>query len=89
MRKYNKNQEYQYEVKRFTRRSSIGFASELIIAVAAIVLFVLTENMRLPMVLIDSYTPAMLVLLLACWIVDVRLMRYRDEDPEEAEAQAA
>ena len=89
MRKYNKNQEYQYEVKRFTRRSSIGFASELIIAVAAIVLFVLTENMRLPMILIDSYTPAMLVLLLACWIVDVRLMRYRDEDPEEAEAQAA
>ena len=42
------------------------------------------------MVLIDRWTPLMIVLLLIEWLLDVRLIRYRDKvlaDEEEAERQ--
>ena len=42
----------------------------------------------MPMVLIDRWTPLMLIILIVCWIVDVRLMRYREKvqaDGEEEE----
>ncbi len=68
-----------YRVKEFARRFRCGFALEVIDVIAAVVAFILTEDMRLPMILIDKWTPLMLLLLLICWIVDVRLMRYRDK----------
>ena len=77
-----------YRVERFRRRFWSGIALELVFVVLAIVAFLLTENMRLPMVLIDRFTPLMLLLLLIVWILDVRLIRYRDKvqaDEEEAE----
>ena len=63
---------------------------EFAAVVLAGVVFYLTEDMRLPMVLIDKWTPLMILLLALCWIVDIRLARYRsgvlaDEEEEMAE----
>lgn len=55
----------------------------MIDTIAAIVAFILTEDMRLPMVLIDRWTPLMLLLLAVCWVADVLLLRYREEEQEE------
>ncbi|MBR0206686.1 MAG: sortase [Clostridia bacterium] len=77
-----------YKLKRFKRRFRWGLVLELIFAVLALVAFILTEDMRLPMVLIDKWTPLMIVLMMIVWVLDVRLIRYRDKvlaDEEEAE----
>ena len=77
-----------YRVKRFKRRFRTGVGLELIVAVLAVIAFLLTENMRLPMVLIDRYTPLMLLLMAIVWTLDVSLIRYRGKvmaDEEEAE----
>ncbi len=79
-----------YRIKRFTRRFRIGMVLELADVVLAAVIFYFTEDMRLPMVLIDKWTPLMILLLALCWIVDIRLARYRskvlaDEEEEIAE----
>ena len=77
-----------YKVKRFKRRFSLGMVLELIFGALALVAFIPTENMRLPMVLIDRWTPLMILLLLIVWLLDVRLIRYRNKvlaDEEEAE----
>ena len=73
-----------YQVKKFRRRFSLGLLIEVIITVIAIVAFVLTENMSLPMILIDKWTPVMLALLAGCWGADVALIRYRNDRPAEA-----
>ena len=81
-----------YRAKRFRSRFSLGVALELVFAVSALVVFLFTENMRLPMVLIDRWTPLMIVLLLIVWVLDVRFIRYRGKvlaDEEEAERQRA
>ena len=83
----NAVEELYYHVTVFARRFRLGFGLELVDVIAAIVAFVLTEDMRLPMVLIDKWTPLMLILLLICWVLDVRLMRYRDEVRAEEEAE--
>ena len=44
--------------------------------------------MRLPMVLIDKWTPLMLILLAICWIIDIRLARYREKAVEEEREEA-
>lgn len=81
-----------YQVHHFLRRFRAGIGVELIDTVLAIVAFILTEDMRAPMVLIDQWTPLMIILLGVCWIVDVRLVRYRGkslaEEEEELRKQA-
>ena len=83
----NAVEELYYHVTVFARRFRLGFGLELVDVIAAIVAFVLTEDMRLPMVLIDKWTPLMLILLLICWVLDVRLMRYREETPAEEDTE--
>ena len=81
-------EELFYKVKRFLRRFRWGLFLELIFAVLAVIAFLLTEDMRLPMVLIDRWTPLMIVLMFIVWLLDVRLIRYREKvlaDEEEAE----
>ena len=77
-----------YHVTEFVKRFRLGFGLELADVIVAIIAFILTEDMRLPMVLIDKWTPLMLILLVICWALDVRLMRYRDEAPAEEEEKA-
>lgn len=74
-----------YHVRKFARRFYVGFGLEIVNVAAAIIAFILTEDMRLPMVLIDRWTPLMIVLMLLCWGLDVRLMRYRDKVTAEEE----
>jgi DNA-directed RNA polymerase subunit F len=82
-------EELYYHLQKFKRRFRIGFITETIVAIVALILFILTEDMRLPMVLIDMWTPAMIILLAVTWIIDVRFVRYRDDvigrDEEELE----
>ncbi len=81
-----------YHISKFTRRFRAGLAIELIISALAVITFLLTEDMRLPMVLIDRWTPLMIALMLLCWTTDVWLVRYRDSmkaDEEEKELAAA
>ena len=72
-----------YEDRVFRRRFTIGTIVEIVLAICALILFILTEDMRLPMILIDSWTPFMILFLVATWLVDVRLARYRKPEPEE------
>ena len=68
-----------YQVKQFLRRFRVGVCAELLVAALAAVAFFLTEDMRLPMALIDKWTPLMLAFLAVCWVVDIRLARYRGD----------
>ena len=56
------------EDEKYTKRFWIGFIFEFIFTVIALILFILAEDMRLPMVLIDEWTIFMLLLLLIVWI---------------------
>ena len=75
--------DFRFQVKKFRRRLRLGVILEAVTTVVAIVVFLLTEDIRLPMVLIDRWTPLMLLILLITWIIDLRLARYREDDPQE------
>ena len=80
-----------YHIPKFTKRFLSGLGLELVISVLAVIAFILTEDMRLPMILVDRWTPLMIVLMLLCWTVDVWLTRYRDKleaDEEETPTTA-
>ena len=81
-----------YQVKKFIRRFRIGLLIEVIDVILAVLTFIWTENLRTPMVLIDRWTPLMILFFAICWFVDVRLARYRgevlaEEEEEELEQQ--
>ena len=78
-----------YAWKKFRRRMYIGLILELLVSILAIIVFILTEDMRLPMVLIDKWTLLAIIFLLICWVVDVRLIRYRNKKEAENEETAA
>ena len=77
------NEDNIYRIKKFVKRFRIGLVLEIVICVVAVIAFILTEDIRLPMVLIDRWTPLMILLLLLCWITDVRLVRYRNKEERE------
>ncbi len=87
------NEEFEKMTKKFKRRFAIGVALELIDVVLALVTFILTEDMRNPMVLIDRWTPLMVLFLVICWVIDVRAIRIRDkeilDEAERSEDEAA
>ena len=68
-----------YHVKKYVRRFRLGIALELALVAVAAYVFVHTENIRLPMVLIDKWTPLMLLFLILCWVTDICLAQYRDK----------
>ena len=74
-----------YRLRSFLRKFRIGILLEAVFAVIALIVFILTEDMRLPMILIDQYTPIMIILLLIVWLFDVTLIRYRKEVLAEEE----
>lgn len=63
----------------------LGAAAQVIIAIAALVLFIRTENMAKPMVIVDKWTLAMIVLYAVAWAIDVFIIKYgrKNEDPED------
>jgi SrtB family sortase len=67
-------------VNTFRRKLRIGVILEAVAAVAAIIVFILTQDLRLPMVLIDRWTPIMLGISLIAWVADLCLVRYREKE---------
>ncbi len=68
------------KVRSFRRRFRLGVGGETVTTILALVAFLLTEDMRLPMVLIDKWTPLMLLLLVVCFAVDVLAVRLHDRE---------
>ena len=62
-----------------TRKVLIAGILECLIAIGAIVLFLWTENLRKPMTVADRFSPVMIGLLFATWLVDVCLVRRKTE----------
>ena len=75
-------EDLNYRAKKFKKRFNLGLIVEVIDAVAMVIIFILTEDIRLPMVLIDRWTPLMIILCALCWIIDVRFIRYREKREE-------
>ena len=70
--------EYTLKKKGFWRLFS------LVPAIVAIIVFILTENMRLPMVLVDRWTLLMLVIALV-QVAVAFFSKKKKEEPEEEE----
>ena len=75
--------------KDFRRSGRIGIIIELLIAILAIIIFILTEDIKLPIQIIDRYTPVMILILICNWIMDVLLQRYRKVKAEESDNTSA
>jgi len=73
-----------YNVKRFAKRFRIGVIIEAVLAVTSLIVFLITEKLRYPMVLIDKWTPLMLLLLIGSFAAEFLLTRQRVEEDEEA-----
>lgn len=83
MRKVNEAKKEQiYDVEPFARKFYTGIAIEAVLTVLALLAFILTENMRLPMILIDKWTPLMLILMIGTWVADVVFTRYHRDERE-------
>lgn len=74
------NTENQPELK---KRSRIYKAISVLSAVLSVIVFILTENMRLPMVLIDKWTLLMIVFLLINVVTLILGRRWHEQDVEE------
>ncbi len=85
--------ELYYRIRKFLRRMRTGAGVEFVLALLALVWFNLTEDMRLPMTLVDKWTPLMVLFLALTWLIDVRLARYREklliEEEKEEERREA
>ena len=59
----------------------------MVFAVFSVLLFLWTQDLRTPMVLIDRWTPLFLLTWALCWVADFVLIRYRgkyeDDPPQE------
>ena len=63
--------------KKFRRKFTIGFIVEILLGIGALILFILTEDMRLPMVIIDEWTPFMLLFLALTNIISIIMIRIK------------
>jgi uncharacterized repeat protein (TIGR02543 family) len=83
--RYAEDQESSYEVKfqQYDRKTPWKLFS-VVPAVIAIIVFVLTENMSLPMILIDKWTLLMAIIALAQMVVIILAKRGK-EKPESSE----
>ena len=76
-----------YDVKKFKRKLRTGVIIEALALIGSIVLFIFTEDMRRPMVLVDKWTIAMVLILAAAVAADLifcrKPKRKEIEEPEE------
>ena len=76
-----------YEVynglKRFCRYATVGILLEALAAIAAIIIFVMTENIYLPMTIRDEYTGLMIGVFALSLVIDYIFLRYRGVRPEQ------
>ena len=76
------------EEEKVQRKGKLRIAS-IIPAIGAIIAFILTEDITLPMQLIDKWTVLMIVILAIQVLVAIFANFRRDDDDEEEEAEAA
>lgn len=74
------NEENKFSRRRWTKVASV------LVSVISVVLFILTENMRLPMTMIDRYTIWMIILFIANVVVFVIGRFWKKEEDEEETA---
>mgnify|MGYP004613824121 CR=1 FL=1 len=88
-KKHTARDEYGNERIDYTRNKK-GFwrVASLIPAVAAVIAFVLTENMKLPMIMVDRWTLLMAVIAVLQLIVAVMSKKQKESQDEEDEANA-
>ena len=67
------------QLKRWTVICAVLFA------IVSVVLFILTEDMRLPMVIIDKWTPLMLLLMIGSILAEFILTRYKRPKKDKKE----
>lgn len=77
-----------YDVSAFAKKFRIGIIAQAAASLLALIVFILTENMRLPMTIIDRWTPIMLVLMLLCWLAGFLFTRYKKALEEEQKDKA-
>ena len=63
-------------VGRISRKYHLGLVAEAILAVGAVVFFIVVTDFRQPMVIINRYTLMFLAILAACWIVERFCVRF-------------
>ena len=78
-------EELFYKVKAFTGKFIAGIILEVIFAIAGVIVFILTEDMRLPMVIIDKWTPLMLLLMIGSILAEFILTRYKRPKKDKKE----
>jgi len=76
-------EELFFRVKAFTKKFVAGIVLEVIFVIAGVIIFILTEDMTLPMVLIDRWTPVMLLLMIGSMLADYILARYKRPKKEK------
>ena len=76
-------EELFFKVKVFTRKFIVGIVLEVIFVIAGVIIFILTEDMTLPMVLIDRWTLVMLLLMIGSMLADYILARYKRPKKEK------
>lgn len=78
--KMENKEKNKYVIKRHTNILSI------LIAIGAVLLFIFTENVRLPMTLVDQWTPLMIILAIVGIVIFVltkdRKKKIEDDDTE-------
>ena len=88
-KKHTERDEYGNKRIDYTRNKK-GFwrVASLIPAIAAVIAFVLTENMKLPMIMVDRWTLLMAVIAVLQLIVAVMSKKQKESQDEENEANA-
>ncbi len=88
-KKHTERDEYGNKRIDYTRNKK-GFwrVASLIPAVAAVIAFVLTENMKLPMIMVDRWTLLMAVIAVLQLIVAVMSKKQKESQDDEDEANA-
>ena len=77
-----------HDLKHFLRKSRIGILAELIILIAAVIVFLLTEDLTGRMGIRDRWTGLMILIAAAALLADIICLRYRGERPDEEAEQA-
>ncbi len=74
--------------KEKTIRNYAGPLINIVLAIAALVLFITHENMKQPMIMKDKYTPWMLIILGIALVAEELFSRRKKDDEEEGEETA-
>ena len=69
------------DLRRHVRKMVVGLIAEIVLVIAAVVVFLLTEDIFSPMILSDNFTGLMVSLAILGLIIDFVLFRYRGKLP--------